>query len=150
MMRRGGSVAALLGAPGGAFIAQHVYGYIPNKGMKVTEMPADLRHNNVHALSLALLWMMVVPWLLSLCLYGLLYYLYPIDKARVQQEKAARAASEDSSSSSSSKAGGSSSGSSSAITSGSGSVSRRMEASAALLPLQLKSQKPIYGGYTST
>ncbi|GAB65036.1 transporter [Plasmodium cynomolgi strain B] len=67
--------ASLIGAPLFGYLAEKVFNY-QNNNLLIGEMPEELRRNNAEALSKTLLYLTLVPWLLSFVFYSLLHFTY--------------------------------------------------------------------------
>ncbi|EUD66850.1 hypothetical protein C922_02835 [Plasmodium inui San Antonio 1] len=67
--------ASLIGAPLFGYLAEKVFKY-QNNNLLISEMPDELRRNNAEALSKTLLYLTLVPWLLSFVFYSLLHFTY--------------------------------------------------------------------------
>jgi len=75
--------ASLLGAPLVGFLAENVFGYIPPKGADTLVI-----EGNSNALANAMLWIVVIPWLLAVGLYSTLPNALARDKAHVNEKTA--------------------------------------------------------------
>lgn len=78
-----GSSSACLGAPVVGLLAERWFGY-QTTTLQVSEMPNSLRHSNVLALSHAILWCTIGPWIACFVCMSLLHITYGPDVARVE------------------------------------------------------------------
>lgn len=84
-----GSSAAIFGGPVVGLLAEHYFGYEVSK-LQVSEMPAGLRHSNAQALSDAMLFCCIGPWVICFCFYSYLHVTYGPDVAKAEEASAAR------------------------------------------------------------
>lgn len=83
-----GSFAALFGAPMVGVLAESVFGYHPSQEL-IANMPEIQRQLNVTALSHALLWCCILPWMLCLFCFSFLHITYGQDLAAGQEKASA-------------------------------------------------------------
>ena len=75
-----GAVAACVGAPAVAWLAEEVHGYTaPPPGQAIADMAPELRSHNAHALSAAMFSMTFWPWLICCLLYSLVHCSFAAD-----------------------------------------------------------------------
>lgn len=81
LMALEGSIGSL-GAPLVGILAENVFGYIKTDD-SISTMPAEVRENNLDALSSAAVCVMSIPWGLCIFLYGLIHLSYPSERKLV-------------------------------------------------------------------
>jgi MFS family permease len=86
-----GSFAALLGAPMVGLLAENVFGYQPTTD-HISEMPHAQREINADALSRAMLWCCIGPWVLCFICFSFLHFTYAQDVSKDDNEKPSEAA----------------------------------------------------------
>ena len=75
-----GAVAACVGAPAVAWLAEEVHGYTaPPPGQAIADMAPELRSHNARALSAAMFSMTFWPWLICCLLYSLVHCSFAAD-----------------------------------------------------------------------
>ena len=81
-----GTVAAFVGAPAVAWLAEHVHGYeAPPPGQAIADMATELRQHNANALSAAMFSMTFWPWLICCGLYSLVHFSFAADSRLARQ-----------------------------------------------------------------
>lgn len=81
-----GSMAACMGAPLVAVLAEEYFGYEPQLA-RIAEVPEAIRNKNVQALGQGMLVMTVVPWTLCFIAFGLLHFTYKKDVENMALEQ---------------------------------------------------------------
>ncbi|SBT86567.1 pantothenate transporter, putative [Plasmodium malariae] len=76
--------SSLIGAPLFGYLAEKVFKY-ENNNLLISEMPEEIRKNNAEALSKTLLYLTVVPWILSFVFYSLLHFTYGKEYAQMNE-----------------------------------------------------------------
>ncbi|CRG98807.1 pantothenate transporter, putative [Plasmodium relictum] len=67
--------SSLIGAPLFGYLAENTFNY-QNNNLLISDMPEQLRKNNADALSKTLLYLTLIPWILSFVFYSLLHFTY--------------------------------------------------------------------------
>eukprot|EP00298_Acanthocystis_sp_HF-20_P021270 c27517_g1_i1.p1 GENE.c27517_g1_i1~~c27517_g1_i1.p1 ORF type:complete len:227 (-),score=62.43 c27517_g1_i1:112-792(-) len=68
-----------LGAPLVGILSETAFGY-QKSDQSVSEMLPEIRENNLNAISQAALYVMIIPWIMCFCLYGLMHFVYPEER----------------------------------------------------------------------
>ncbi|SBS81936.1 pantothenate transporter, putative (PAT) [Plasmodium ovale curtisi] len=76
--------SSLIGAPLFGYLAEKVFKY-QNNNLLISEMSEELRKNNAEALSKTLLYLTLVPWVLSFLFYSLLHLTYGKEYSRMNE-----------------------------------------------------------------
>jgi len=78
--------ASAFGAPVVAYLSQDIFGYTPS-ALPVSIMDETTRHINANALSNALVYTMIFPWLICIIFFTLMHWTYPGDLRKMKEEE---------------------------------------------------------------